>query len=113
MTDLLRFQTAAGNVVVEVDEDEPGFDRVARSGIVSDARKAFETSLQEVHDAVAAGLRIFRGGALKPDGVVIEFGVRFNAEAGAVIAKTAVEGHLTVKLSWHKDAAIDQTVEAA
>ena len=30
----------------------------------------------------------------------IEFGVKLTAEAGALIAKSAVEGHLVVKLSW-------------
>jgi hypothetical protein len=32
--------------------------------------------------------------------VEIEFGVKLTAEAGALIAKSAVEGHLVVKLSW-------------
>ncbi|MDQ1029514.1 hypothetical protein QF035_007096 [Streptomyces umbrinus] len=33
----------------------------------------------------------------------IEFGVKLTAEAGALIAKSAVEGHLVVKLSWSPD----------
>jgi hypothetical protein len=39
---------------------------------------------------------------LRPDGIEVEFGVKLNAEAGAVIAKSAVEGHFTVKLSWDR-----------
>jgi len=35
----------------------------------------------------------------------VEFGVRLTAEAGAVIAKSSVEGHLTVKLTWRDDQA--------
>jgi len=31
-----------------------------------------------------------------------EFGVKFNATAGAVIAKTSAEGHLTVTLTWSR-----------
>ena len=34
----------------------------------------------------------------------IEFGVKLNAAAGAVIAKTSAEGHLTVKLTWSRSA---------
>ncbi|MFE2032629.1 CU044_2847 family protein [Streptomyces scopuliridis] len=44
---------------------------------------------------------MFRDGSLKPDGVELEFGVKLMAEAGAVIAKTSAEGHMTVKLSWN------------
>jgi hypothetical protein len=103
MRELVRFPTTGGAVIVEVDSDEPGFDRVARSGLIADATRRFETSLGEVRDSMAAALAIFRGGTMRPDGVEIEFGVRLNAEAGAVIAKTALEGHLVVKLSWTGD----------
>jgi hypothetical protein len=30
----------------------------------------------------------------------VEFGIRLNAAAGAVIARTQAEGHLQVKLTW-------------
>lgn len=43
---------------------------------------------------------MFRDGSLRPDSVEIEFGVKLTAEAGALIAKSSVEGHLVVKLSW-------------
>jgi Trypsin-co-occurring domain 1 len=36
----------------------------------------------------------------RPDDLEVEFGVRLNAEAGAVIAKTQAEGHLKVELAW-------------
>jgi hypothetical protein len=108
VTDLLRFRSANGDVIVEVADDEPGFDRVVGSGLITDARKSFEASLREVHEAMATALRTFRDGGLRPDGVAIEFGVRLNAEAGAVIAKTAIEGHLTVKLSWRSPGAPDE-----
>lgn len=100
MSELLRFETEGGSVVVEVDATEPGFERVARTGAIAEARRKFETSLQDVRDAAAAALQVFRDASLRPDGIEIEFGVRLNAEAGAVIAKTAMEGHLVVKLTW-------------
>ena len=36
----------------------------------------------------------------RSDDLEVESGVRLNAEAGAVIAKTQAEGHLKVKLAW-------------
>jgi hypothetical protein len=104
MTELLRFSTADGaSVVVEVDAVEPGVQRASRQGGIIDVNRRFEDALLDVRNAAASALAVFRGGSLRPDGVAIEFGVRLNAEAGAVIAKTSMEGHLVVKLTWEKD----------
>lgn len=35
-----------------------------------------------------------------PDKIEVEFGVRLSTEAGAVIAESSLDGHLTVELSW-------------
>jgi hypothetical protein len=100
VTDLVRFRTATGTVTVEIDENEPGFDRVSRSGSILEASQAFEDALGDIRDAALAALDIFSSGGRPADQLQIEFGVRMNAEVGAVIAKTAVEGHLAVKLTW-------------
>jgi hypothetical protein len=39
-----------------------------------------------------------------PSTVELEFGVKFSVEAGAVIARTGVEGHLKVKVVWESQA---------
>ena len=105
MTALVSFDLEdGGSVVVEMDETEPGFELVSRDGPVAAARRRFEEALSGVRGAAEAALRAFRDGALRPDEIEIEFGVRLNAETGAVIAKTAVEGHLTVKLTWQREA---------
>jgi hypothetical protein len=36
----------------------------------------------------------------RPEAVEVQFGLRLNAEAGAVIARTQAEGHLQITLSW-------------
>ena len=35
-----------------------------------------------------------------PDELAIEFGVKLNAETGAVIAKAATEANFTINLKW-------------
>ena len=104
MTDWLEFTTETGGVViVEVDEDDRGFEPASREagpGAIARARQKFEEALGDVRDSAERALAVFTEGTLNPDGVEIEFGVKLNAEAGAVIAKTAVEGHLVVKLRW-------------
>ncbi|NDU71622.1 hypothetical protein GWI34_03130 [Actinomadura sp. DSM 109109] len=101
MNELVRWQTEHGTVVVETDDREPGFQSVSRAGdLVHDAAGKLEDAFGEVREAARAALESLRGGGLNPDGIELEFGVKLNAAAGAVIAKTTVEGHLKVKMTW-------------
>jgi hypothetical protein len=101
MDGLVEFRTKDGTpVVVETAEDESGSRLVARADGTVQAARTFEGSLEGVRAAAASALRVFRDVTLNPDTVEIEFGVKLTAEAGALIAKSAVEGHLVVKLSW-------------
>jgi hypothetical protein len=102
MDGLVEFKTEDGAlIVVEGVEDESGSRLVSRGddGAVQ-ATRTFEGSLEGVRAAAESALRVFRDGSLRPDSVEIEFGVKLTAEAGALIAKSAVEGHLVVKLAW-------------
>ncbi|MHC5905807.1 CU044_2847 family protein [Streptomyces sp. S6] len=96
----MEFKTEDGAVVaVESVEERAGSRLASRDGSVQAAR-TFEAALDGVRTAAQSALRVFRDGALKPDGVEIEFGVKLSAEAGAIIAKGTSEGHLVVKLTW-------------
>ncbi|MHA5051338.1 CU044_2847 family protein [Streptomyces sp. SD15] len=101
MDGLVEFKTDDGAlVVVEGIEDGSGSRLVARADGTVQAARTFEGSLEGVRAAAESALSVFRDGSLRPDSVEIEFGVKLTAEAGALIAKSAVEGHLVVKLSW-------------
>ncbi|WP_371655338.1 MULTISPECIES: CU044_2847 family protein [unclassified Streptomyces] len=99
---LMEFKTDDGaQVVVEVERHASGAKLVRRGdNSVSEAARTFDSALEGIRAAAESALHVFRDGRLKPDAVELEFGVKLTAEAGAVIAKTAVEGHLLVKLSW-------------
>lgn len=107
MTALMEFTTDSGaTVLVEVDRDAPGARPVGRGGnSLAQAGRTFDEALQGIRTAAESALAAFRDGSLQPDGVELEFGVKLVAEAGAVIAKTSAEGHMTVKLSWNPGAA--------
>jgi Trypsin-co-occurring domain 1 len=108
MDGLLRFETDTGFVVVEVDTTDPGFQSVSRrrpGEAIYEVKGRFEDALVNVRNAAQSALRTLRDGVLDPDEVEIEFGVKLNAEAGAVLAKTATEGHLAVRLTWSRAAA--------
>ncbi|MFC8533209.1 CU044_2847 family protein [Streptomyces sp. NPDC057249] len=103
MAALMEFTTDNGaTVTVEVDRHAPGAQLVSRDGphALVRAGRTFDSALEGIRSAAESALAVFRDGRLKPDGVELEFGVKITSEAGAVIAKSALEGHLTVKLSW-------------
>ncbi|WP_369211818.1 CU044_2847 family protein [Streptomyces flavofungini] len=103
MTELMRWESDEGPVVVEVDSRDPGFRSVARrgdQGEIHEVEGRFEAALHNVRGAAMSALRTFRDRALDPDAIELEFGVKLSAAAGAVIARTATEGHLVVRLSW-------------
>jgi hypothetical protein len=102
--ELARFELeGGGSVLIDVDE-EPGVKRVSRQGRIRDAKATFETALSEVRDAAIVALTEFRDMARQPDEVEITFGVRLDAEVGAVIAKTGMAGNFEIKLTWRSNA---------
>ncbi|KUN83686.1 hypothetical protein AQJ66_17835 [Streptomyces bungoensis] len=105
MSRLVEFTTEEGAVVVVETADAVTGTRLVSRGEGPSAQTArtfetFEGALDGVRAAAQSALRVFRDGSLRPDSVELEFGVKLSAEAGAVIAKGAAEGQLTVRLSW-------------
>lgn len=104
MSELKRFDLdGADFVLVEVDTDGPDISPVSRSADVIEAATAsFGTALGHVRAAASVALARFREMDTRPDEIALEFGVKLTTEAGAVIAKTAAEGHLKVCLTWRR-----------
>lgn len=104
VVELVSFELAnGGSVVVEVDETESGVGPVGRGGdLIRQATSSFDAALAQVQEVGAAALRHLS--AARPASLELEFGVSFSAEAGAVIARTGVDGHLKVTMKWdHPD----------
>lgn len=100
MAEMIRYELDSGTVLVEVDE-EPGITRASKiSDLAGTASMTLATALAQVRDAADVALRQFQDMVTKPEEVEIEFGVKLTAQAGAVIAKTGLEGQLKVKLAW-------------
>ncbi|MEU4093306.1 CU044_2847 family protein [Streptomyces sp. NPDC026673] len=104
MTRLISFRTAdGGEAVVEIGEDEPGVVSVSRAGdAIAQATGSLETGLDRIRAVAETTLDRLISLPRPPDEVSVEFGVRFNAKAGAVIAHTEGEGHLKVAMVWRR-----------
>jgi len=99
---MMRFMFEdGGSVVVQAAQADAGVARVSRtSDGIATAERTFEAALSGVRQAAEAVLQQFQGLTSRPEELTIEFGVSFNAQAGAVIAKTGVDSHLKVSLAW-------------
>jgi hypothetical protein len=79
--DLVRFRLSGGeSVIVEVDDRDQGAVRVGGRDRMREAQETFDENL----------LRI------------LVFGIKFNAEAGAVIARTGVEANIGIEMVWKR-----------
>jgi hypothetical protein len=107
MARLAKFVLPDGNsIVAEVDGEPFDTSRVMRGGvlgsseIVVKANESFETALDRVRWAAEGLLDRLTSLASPPDEVEVEFGVKLNAETGAVIAKASTEANFKINLKW-------------
>lgn len=100
MAQLISFPSDAGPpLVVEAADSDYRLERIARpDGGIVQATEKLDDALQQAEPSLRSLVRSVR--SLTPDRASIEFGIILSAEAGVVVAKTAVEGHFTVTLSW-------------
>ena len=105
MAELLRIpvgEDSKGQLVVEVPDDDPGIERASRArDSIRQAATSLQDALEPIREAAETALETFR--AAGPHTVEIEFGVKLNASAGAVLTSVGAEGHLVVTLSWAKE----------
>jgi hypothetical protein len=102
MTTIIRFEAADGvPVLVEADDESVGAELVRRGadGAIP-ASERLEKAFASVRAAIKSALHAL--GDLGSDELVLELGVKLSAESGAIIAKTAAEGHLTVTATWSR-----------
>jgi hypothetical protein len=102
VSELVRFSVSGDrSVLVEIPSPDGGLVPAGgkRNRIV-EATSSFSEHLDGIRDAMEEALNKFR--EMNPDEARVSFGVSFNAEAGAVIARTALGANLGVELIWRR-----------
>lgn len=103
MAEFARFPLEDGGTVLVEVETEAGLERASRGGaILKDVTGSFEKALSQVRDAASAAMAQFLAMPRRPDEVELKFGVKLDAQAGAVIARTGLQGQFEVKLKWRR-----------
>ena len=87
-------------LLVEVDDPFETGNRPISQGVVEKARQSLETALVGVTPGIRLIVEHVQELANKPHELGLEFAIKFTAEAGALIAKTALEGNIKVTLKW-------------
>lgn len=100
---LVEFELDDGSTIaIEVEGEGSGVQRVGRSGEEGEAEKAksrFTEAVAKVKPAAELVLNAFRE-LNTPDEIGLEFGVKFNANAGAFLASAGSEATFKVSLKW-------------
>ncbi len=90
-----------GKVAVEVRSSPAEEERIAasRDEVVEETGRKFSDALRGVEAATKEILSGFAA-ALEPEELELEFGLKFSAKAGIVLASTDAEATLTMKAVW-------------
>lgn len=103
MKNIVEFRVnGASPLLVEVVGDTAGLQPAGRGdGLVKQATISLEEALANLEPGVRAVGERFQ--ALKPDSIELEFGLKFTAKAGVVIASGGSEASLKVTCKWRSE----------
>jgi NTP-dependent ternary system trypsin peptidase co-occuring protein len=104
MKRLIEFEIDGGSIFVEADEvslEKSGrVQRGRSSGDEGDGRaQRFVEAVEKVRPAAEAVLKAFQE-MHTPDEIGLEFGIKFSAKAGAILASVDSEATFKVSLKW-------------
>ncbi|MCP4106482.1 MAG: hypothetical protein GY749_13270 [Desulfobacteraceae bacterium] len=104
MKKLIEFELEDGSTIFIETEDSDkryGEQMVGKSGKASaeKAEKRFKDAIEHVKSASDTLLESFRE-MNTPDEIGLEFGMKFNAKAGAIFASVDSEATFKVSLKW-------------
>ena len=105
MAELAKFTLNDGEFFVAEVDDTTSSGRTMRGGLVATglfagSNESFQAALSQVKNAAEAVVDRLRSLAKPADEVTLEFGVKLNAETGAIIAKASTDAHFVVTLRW-------------
>lgn len=92
-------------VLVEVDGPTGAVRAGAADRAAEVATRSLEHALDGVRHAASAAVGKFREMTPVPDEIVVTFGVKLDAQANAMIARTGAQGQFEVRATWRADAA--------
>jgi len=103
---IVQFDLDGKPVYVEVEDQQEayGMQRVSRGDNgVAESENRFTDAVARIRPAAEAVLKAFQD-MNTPEEIALEFGIKFNAKAGAVFASVDSEATFKVSLKWKNNA---------
>ena len=111
MKKIIEYPLKDGHLIlIEVEEPERPSNQAIRGvplpthEVIERATQTFEDALEKVKPAAAIIIAKLKELKSPPDQIGLEFGIKFAAKAGAVIASADAEANFKVTLTWKREA---------
>ena len=102
-------------ILVEVDiseENKYGERKVSRKGdLIKQATLNFKDSLLKIEPVAETIIGRLTRLSKHPEEIEVDFGIKMNAEAGAIIASSGIEANFEIKLKWKWEKNNDNAAE--
>jgi hypothetical protein len=99
-TEIIKLRLSDGTEIFAEVEEARRLAGQASTGTGGPREINFRQALDNVREAAGELVTMVRSIAVPPDECEVSFGIKLNAQAGAIIAKASAEANFTVKLSW-------------
>lgn len=107
MTQLIEYALENGeSVVLEIQDEDSSEETIPvakKAGVVTKANQTFDKALEKIKPAAAAVILNLKSLHEPPDEISLEFGVKLNATAGAVVASTSLDANYKVTMTWKRN----------
>jgi hypothetical protein len=103
---MVGVENAVPNATILVEfPPRPGLKDVTSkpAALAERSANALDTAMASIHELADRVSTTVNTLIRKPQEVEVEFGLKLDAEAGALIAKTRMEAHIVVTLKWARD----------
>lgn len=98
---IVEFSSDDGPIFVEIQETVAGPLPASNiAGVAGQAEKSFNDTVAGIRPIAQAVIGQLVD--LGPQQAEVEFGVKFSAKAGLILASAASEGHCKIRLTWTK-----------
>jgi hypothetical protein len=107
MKHIVEFPMENGDVLLVEVDDAMASGATLRGGHGSDmlerAQLTYEQAVDKIKPAAESIVHRIRDIAEPPDVISVEFGIKLNANIGAILASSSVEAQFTLKLTWNRE----------
>jgi hypothetical protein len=111
-------ETAQDITILVEFPDRPGVRAVSLKDLSTEelaekSAQALDKAMDTVRGMAVRSVKAVKDLTDPPDNIEVEFGIKLDAEAGAMVAKASTEASFNVTLTWQREVKTEAKVPAA